>query len=329
MPLDQSRIQGFGSDGSKQMTWRCPKNHLLQPWKANPGRCDGCNARVEHGDSVMDCRQCNWYLCDECHPQQKEKSDDWFWGSMSYLVEQATQEVTEVAAEFKEMAGEFETFMSDMAFTSCGVVDGKQFVADELSFDSKGDNKKSRKPETQKRSRSSKRIGPETRQKEKKAEEEAAAASGAEADEEGEDSVMKAPSTPQAVSAASSKGTQSKCFTDKAKAAAKVEAEVSAPAAPAAPVMPEAKAPPPPMEDLLDIGQNDLLDLDLEPMAVAKKEEEDVAASAPAKEGLQAPVSATAAHEDLLDLDLNFSEGTKPANTTAEVDLLPDLDLFK
>lgn len=268
---------------------------------------------------MMDCRQCNYYLCDECHPQQKEK-DDWFWGSVSYFMDQATQEVTEITAEFQEMAGEFETFMSDMAFTSCGVVDGKQFKADELQFDAKAD-KKPRKPDSQKRSKSAKRNAPEAPQKEKKAEEDAAAASGAEADEE--DGVMKAPSTPQAA-AVSKKSAQSKCFADEranAKTEAKAKGEVPTPAAAVAEVV----APPPPiMEDLLDIGQNDLLDLDLEPVASAKKEQE-VAPPAPSKAGSQIAVSAAAAHQDLLDLDLGLSGAAQPATTTAEVDLLPDV----
>jgi len=319
MPLDQSRIQGFGSDGSKEKTWRCPKNHLLQPWKANAGRCDGCNKRVQKDDMVMDCRQCNYYLCDECHPQQREK-EDWFWGSVSYFMEQASQEVSEIAAEFQEMAGEFETFVSDMALTSsCGIVETAQFKKDELQFESKmsANNKKPRKVDSQKRSRSTKRSVPEADQKKKQAEQEAAA-SGAEADEEGGEELLKnGPATPQA--AATSKGAQSKCFA-KATKEAKAEAEAPAPAAP------EVAAPPapPPMEDLLDMGQNDLLDLDLEPAAFAKKEEH-LTAVAAAKGGSKGTVAAIAAQEDLLDLDLDFSEGKKPVSTDTEVDLLPDL----
>lgn len=306
------------------MVWRCPKNHLLQPWKANAGRCDACNAHVQKDDLVMDCRQCNWYLCDACHPQQKKEKEDWFWGSVSYFMDQATQEVTEIAAEFQEMAGEFETFVSDMALTSsCSVVEKSQFKKDELQFDSKmpSNSKKPRKADSQKRSRSAKRNLPETHQKDKQAEEEGAA-SGAEADEEGEEKLMNGPATPQA---AAGKNSQSKCFANETKAKAKAEAEASVPAVPEVVAPP----PPPPMEDLLDMGQNDLLDLDLdidlEPAAFAKQEEQKPMAGVAAVGGSQGSTKSTASQHDLLDLDLDFSAGTKPTTTSTEADLIPDL----
>jgi len=46
---------------------RCPEGHMLQPWDAQPGSCDGCGRRIEDGETVMDCRCCNWYLCEACH----------------------------------------------------------------------------------------------------------------------------------------------------------------------------------------------------------------------------------------------------------------------
>lgn len=92
---------------------------MLQPWKAVPGICDGCKTKVHKGDCVMDCRTCNWYLCEACHPQEKEQ-EDWFWGPLSFFAEATAQEFTDIASEIKEMAGEFETFVSDMApFAEC------------------------------------------------------------------------------------------------------------------------------------------------------------------------------------------------------------------
>jgi len=46
---------------------RCPEGHMLHPWDAQPGACDGCGRRIFDGETVMDCRCCNWYLCEACH----------------------------------------------------------------------------------------------------------------------------------------------------------------------------------------------------------------------------------------------------------------------
>lgn len=116
MPLDQSRIQGFGSDGAKRKTYSCPAGHLLQPWKAVPGACDGCKKRVMKGDWVMDCRPCNWYLCQECHPQEKEQAG-WLWGSVEYLVEKGKEEVGDIAADLDAFAG------GGSLFAGCTTVD--------------------------------------------------------------------------------------------------------------------------------------------------------------------------------------------------------------
>jgi len=46
---------------------RCLEGHMLHPWAARAGLCDGCGRRVLDGERVMDCRKCNWYLCEACH----------------------------------------------------------------------------------------------------------------------------------------------------------------------------------------------------------------------------------------------------------------------
>ncbi|CAK0791331.1 unnamed protein product, partial [Prorocentrum cordatum] len=58
--LDKNRIQ---APRGKDKCWTCPSGHLLQPWTAKTGICDGCSSDVHAGDSVMDCRACNFYLC--------------------------------------------------------------------------------------------------------------------------------------------------------------------------------------------------------------------------------------------------------------------------
>merc|ERR550514_425677 len=47
---------------------QCPEGHSLQPAAAAPGKCDKCERKVHKGEMVMDCRQCNWYLCKACQP---------------------------------------------------------------------------------------------------------------------------------------------------------------------------------------------------------------------------------------------------------------------
>mmetsp|Transcript_122679 Transcript_122679/g.354620 ORF Transcript_122679/g.354620 Transcript_122679/m.354620 type:complete len:301 (+) Transcript_122679:56-958(+) len=120
MSIDKARIQGFGSDGQKDKIWHCPAGHHLQPRKATLGRCDLCKRCVPAGEPVMDCKECNWYLCNECHPQEQEEQD-WFWGSLNFLIETAQQEMAEIKEEFKEMAGDVESFVSGMSFSgTCG-----------------------------------------------------------------------------------------------------------------------------------------------------------------------------------------------------------------
>mmetsp|Transcript_104122 Transcript_104122/g.301217 ORF Transcript_104122/g.301217 Transcript_104122/m.301217 type:complete len:490 (+) Transcript_104122:86-1555(+) len=45
---------------------RCPQGHPLRMFAAKRGTCDGCSCVVEDGARVMDCRECNWYLCGQC-----------------------------------------------------------------------------------------------------------------------------------------------------------------------------------------------------------------------------------------------------------------------
>jgi len=47
---------------------RCPHGHELQKWASREGSCDCCRRHVKSGEHVMDCRRCNWYLCQSCCP---------------------------------------------------------------------------------------------------------------------------------------------------------------------------------------------------------------------------------------------------------------------
>mmetsp|Transcript_44597 Transcript_44597/g.80196 ORF Transcript_44597/g.80196 Transcript_44597/m.80196 type:complete len:318 (-) Transcript_44597:123-1076(-) len=50
---------------------KCPRGHLLQLYvepRPGGGFCDGCWTRQPVETTVMDCRACNYYLCNQCLP---------------------------------------------------------------------------------------------------------------------------------------------------------------------------------------------------------------------------------------------------------------------
>jgi len=106
-------MEGSGSDGSKPKVWHCPAGHSLEPWESTAGSCDGCNRRVAAGEYVMVCRQCNWYLCERCHPQERHKK-----GWLSTMADKAAQEFTDL----KDLADEVETHGP---LAACAAVDPK------------------------------------------------------------------------------------------------------------------------------------------------------------------------------------------------------------
>lgn len=110
MPLDKARIQGFGSDGpAEEKPPECPQGHELQLWAARSGKCDGCNAKVTQGEQVMDCRRCNWYLCDACAPQDKADDKSTIWGALTSLP-------FYVLDDMSEMATDIESFVTASVF---------------------------------------------------------------------------------------------------------------------------------------------------------------------------------------------------------------------
>eukprot|EP00419_Tripos_fusus_P027565 CAMPEP_0172708646 /NCGR_PEP_ID=MMETSP1074-20121228/51709_1 /TAXON_ID=2916 /ORGANISM="Ceratium fusus, Strain PA161109" /LENGTH=275 /DNA_ID=CAMNT_0013531667 /DNA_START=61 /DNA_END=888 /DNA_ORIENTATION=+ len=59
---------------------RCPGGHELQKWAGRGGSCSCCRRHVKFGEHVMDCRRCDWYLCQTCCPpnaQQQPRSKLW------------------------------------------------------------------------------------------------------------------------------------------------------------------------------------------------------------------------------------------------------------
>jgi len=294
MPMDKSRITGFGSDGSSSKTWTCPAGHMLQPWKAIAGACDGCKAKVYRCDNVMDCRQCNWYLCEACHPQEKEHQD-WFWGSISYLAEAVSEEmselkdavsheVTDFTSDLREMTDEFETYVADLSpFAACAAP-----KVDKDDVDLSGVHSRKRRG-----------CGKDS----DKDAEESMIASGHEGDDDG-DLVLRR-------SAPSSSSTSKELkASNKSKSADKTAAQEEAAAgATETPQQEDATSKPTkpaaPPEDLMDFGQHDLLDLDLEPTPVMP-----VTAVAPASPAAAAAAPApaiAAAPENTCDLGDLFS----------------------
>jgi len=55
----------------------CPAGHPLKRLNIGfvPGTCDGCKTRMKVKEWVMDCRQCNWYLCQWCSPQDERQRE--------------------------------------------------------------------------------------------------------------------------------------------------------------------------------------------------------------------------------------------------------------
>lgn len=102
MPLDKKRIEGFGGSSS---VLQCPEGHNLQSWNARAGYCDGCRKRVNDGDTVMDCRRCNFYLCASCQTTYTPP-DNSIWGAFSSMVEFVKQDFAEMAADLRALAGD-------------------------------------------------------------------------------------------------------------------------------------------------------------------------------------------------------------------------------
>jgi len=62
----------------------CPGGHELTLWTARAGACDGCRRCIRAGEQVMDCRACNWYLCQDCRPCSDEQFNSLF-GAIQHL----------------------------------------------------------------------------------------------------------------------------------------------------------------------------------------------------------------------------------------------------
>lgn len=104
--------------GTEWEAARCPGGHPLRRRKAFPGPCDGCGAAVYAGSFVMDCRQCNWYLCETCLPPERRESP-----GCSCLVSAGlaglAAKVSKDYSNFKEFCNELETYVVDRVLQDC------------------------------------------------------------------------------------------------------------------------------------------------------------------------------------------------------------------
>ena len=85
----------------------CPSGHslILYTTTSNDGAgtCDGCDRDIAHGTKVMDCRQCNYYLCDLCGAGRTEGTEGGPMGSSGTIGE--TKEGRTTGTDGEEGAG--------------------------------------------------------------------------------------------------------------------------------------------------------------------------------------------------------------------------------
>lgn len=103
MMSPHKRCQGTPADSNGNsivMASTCPSGHELHPWAALPGTCDGCGRKVREDEQVMDCRRCNWYLCEACLPRDRAR-DPSLWGTLSampyYAIDVAAHDLGAIA----------------------------------------------------------------------------------------------------------------------------------------------------------------------------------------------------------------------------------------
>lgn len=89
-------------DLNNELAIECPAGHGLQAWIARAGTCNGCGEDVQSGTVVMDCRQCNWYLCPMCHQRDLIESPT-TWDVLVSLPN--AQDVEGIAHDLKTLVG--------------------------------------------------------------------------------------------------------------------------------------------------------------------------------------------------------------------------------
>jgi len=84
------------SEASENKPKECPAGHQLKRLNIGyiPGTCDGCKTRMKPKEWVMDCRECNYYLCQWCCPQDgRDEAPD---RMLTLLNNKVAQEITDL-----------------------------------------------------------------------------------------------------------------------------------------------------------------------------------------------------------------------------------------
>mmetsp|Transcript_83958 Transcript_83958/g.148485 ORF Transcript_83958/g.148485 Transcript_83958/m.148485 type:complete len:555 (-) Transcript_83958:94-1758(-) len=182
MPLDKSRIQGFGSaepEPASSSFWgstswstevekpqenkaepkKCPAGHTLVLWNAKPGWCDGCGSKIKSGQPVMDCRTCNYYLCSSCAPQDAAEEPS-FWGALadSWSTPAVDSAFDNVALRFGDVLDAAKQDMNDMAN------DISSFVAGAIGFDEEEDEEQDPEKQASAVKKIIEKVSPRSRQ---------------------------------------------------------------------------------------------------------------------------------------------------------------------
>jgi len=73
----------------------CPSGHTLKRLNIGyvPGTCDGCKERMKPKAWVMDCRECNYYLCQWCCPLEGQEAPSTI---LTSLTKKAAQEIEDL-----------------------------------------------------------------------------------------------------------------------------------------------------------------------------------------------------------------------------------------
>lgn len=92
----------ISSDGEDRKVPKCPEGHTLRRTNIGyvPGTCNGCGRRMLHKELVMDCRDCNYYLCQDCCPQEQQPEQasqaPWRFLSLTCMKEKAEEEIQQL-----------------------------------------------------------------------------------------------------------------------------------------------------------------------------------------------------------------------------------------
>mmetsp|Transcript_126146 Transcript_126146/g.251962 ORF Transcript_126146/g.251962 Transcript_126146/m.251962 type:complete len:487 (-) Transcript_126146:234-1694(-) len=120
--MAQLRREASSTNVANCAKGKCPFGHELQPWTAPAGVCSGCGKNFSSGEQVMDCRMCQWLLCELCCPRSTVPQGS-VWGALCqlpfYAAGRLEAVLTSVDVTFDQLV---ERSCSDLETTYNGVV---------------------------------------------------------------------------------------------------------------------------------------------------------------------------------------------------------------